>query len=91
MPGSDAAEFFKNDEDMMTFVTKNKIMVAHAPISERQGKYGDSIRRRLKDDPTHLLKALNVAFRHISEIPGHKDLFNTITNCFWWPFLSFGC
>jgi hypothetical protein len=91
MLGSDAAKFFKNDEDMMTFATRHNIMAAHAPILERQGKYEDSIRRRLKDDPTHPSRALDVAFRHISEILGHRDLFDTITDCFLWPFLSFGC
>jgi hypothetical protein len=91
MLGSDAAEFFENDEDMMTFATNHDIMAAHAPILERQGKYGDSIRRHLKDDPTNLSEALDVAFRHISELPEHVDLFDTITDCFLWPFLSFGC
>lgn len=91
MLGSDAAEFFKSDEDMMTFATKHNIMVAHAPILERQGKYGDSIRRLLKDDLTHLSKAFDVAFGHIPEILGHRDLFDAITDCFLWPFLSFGC
>jgi len=91
MLGSDAAEFFKNDEDMMTFATRHNIMAAHAPILERQGKYGDSIRRRLKYDPTHFSEALDVAFRHISEILEHVDLFDTIIDCFLWPFLSFGC
>lgn len=76
---------------MVAFATKHNIMVALAPILERQGKYGDSIRRRLKDDPTHLTEALDVASRHISEILGHVDLFDTITDCFLWPFLSFGC
>jgi hypothetical protein len=91
MLGSDAAEFFENDEDMMTFATEHKIMAVHASILERQGKYGDSIRRRLKYDPAHLSEALDVAFWHISEIMGHVDLFDTITDCFLWPFLSFGC
>jgi hypothetical protein len=91
MLGSDAAEFFENDEEMMTFATKHNIMAVHALILERQGKYGDSIRRLLKYDPTHLSEALAVAFRHISELLGREDLFDTIIDCFLWPFLSFGC
>lgn len=76
---------------MMTFATEHKIIAAHAPILERLGKYGDSIRRRLKDDPAHLSEALDVAFGHISEVPEHEDLFDAITDCFFWPLVSFGC
>ncbi len=80
-----AAEFFKSDEEMMTFATEHKITAAKAPILERQ------IRRRLTDDPTRPSEALDVVFRHVPEIPGLADLFDTITDCFLWPYLSFGC
>jgi len=89
LPIRDAAQFFRDDDDMMAFAVAHDLVEARAPIFERQGKYRDSIGQHLRDG--HASEALCVVLRHTSEIRWHADMFNAITLAFLWRYLSFGC